>query len=64
MSDVESLKNENNALKCELSELREETEKRCIQCEQICKENHDLQSKIRFLEGQIEAYQYCLNCRR
>lgn len=26
--------------------------------------NADLRSRVRFLEGQVEAYQYCLNCRR
>ena len=25
---------------------------------------HDLQVRINFLEGQIEAYQYCMNCRK
>ena len=25
---------------------------------------HDLRVRINFLEGQIEAYQYCMNCRK
>ncbi len=65
MTDIEkSLQDENNALKCEFSRLKDETEKRCLQFEQAQKEINELQNKIRFLEGQIEAYQYCLNCRR
>ena len=26
--------------------------------------NNELHGKIRFLEGQVDAYQYCMNCRR
>lgn len=29
-----------------------------------CEEMDNANGKIRFLEGQIEAYQYCMNCRR
>ncbi len=31
---------------------------------QLEKENEELQGRIKFLEGQIDAYQYCMNCRR
>lgn len=26
--------------------------------------NSELRGRVRFLEGQVEAYQYCMNCRR
>lgn len=58
------LKQENDCLKSELQEIRCVLDKRTKEYELQCKEISDLQSKIRFLEGQIEAYQYCLNCRR
>ncbi len=35
-----------------------------LQCDKLRKEKSDLDRKIGFLEGQIEAYQYCMNCRR
>lgn len=59
-----SLKQENDCLKSELQEIRCVLDKRTKEYELQCKEITNLQSKIRFLEGEIEAYQYCLNCRR
>ncbi len=44
--------------------LTDEKSKIGIQYEQLLKEKSDLDRKIGFLEGQIEAYQYCMNCRR
>ena len=35
-----------------------------LQCDMLLKEKSDLDRKIGFLEGQIEAYQYCMNCRQ
>lgn len=29
---------------------------------QLEKENEELQGRIKFLEGQIDAYQYCTDC--
>ena len=26
--------------------------------------NAELRGRVKFLEGQVDAYQYCLNCRR
>lgn len=42
----------------------EDNSKLELQCEKLRKEKSDLDRKIGFLEGQIEAYQYCINCRR
>lgn len=61
---IESLKAENCCLKKELQEMKCRLEKRNIECESKCNENQELQFKIKFLEGQIEAYQYTMNCRR
>lgn len=44
--------------------LEERNNKLGLQYEQLLKEKSDLERKIGFLEGQIEAYQYCMNCRR
>lgn len=55
----------------ELAELKhaydraiEDNSKLELQCDKLRKEKSDLDRKIGFLEGQIEAYQYCMNCRR
>ena len=55
----------------ELAELKhayeraiEDNSKLELQCDKLRKEKPDLDRKIGFLEGQIEAYQYCMNCRR
>ena len=42
----------------------EDNSKLELQCENMRKEKYDLDRKIAFLEGQIEAYQYCVNSRR
>ena len=44
--------------------LAEENQKIGTQYQKLLKEKSDLDRKIGFLEGQIEAYQYCMNCRR
>lgn len=44
--------------------LTDEKSKIGIQYEKLLKEKSDLDRKVGFLEGQIEAYQYCMNCRR
>lgn len=52
---------------CLTARLRDAEDATC-KMEQINKtlngEISDLKFKVKFLEGQIEAYQYCLNCRR
>ena len=65
MNDIEkSLQNENNKLKAELFNLREELNKFRMDWEKVNRTNQDFTNRIKFLEGQIEAYQYCMNCRR
>ena len=44
--------------------LQDEKSKIGLMYEQLLKEKSDLDRKIVFLEGQIEAYQYCMNVRR
>lgn len=61
---IDSLKQENCYLKSELQEMKCTLDKRSAECELKCKEIQELQFKIKFLEGQIEAYQYAMNCRR
>ena len=44
--------------------LTDENSKIGLMYEQLLKEKSDLERKVGFLEGQIEAYQYCVNARR
>ena len=44
--------------------LADQNQKLGTQYQKLLKEKSDLDRKIGFLEGQIEAYQYCMNCRR
>lgn len=61
---TDSLKRENDCLKTELQEIKYVLDKRSKEYELQHKENQELQYKIKFLEGQIEAYQYAMNCKR
>lgn len=57
------LQNRLNVLKCEFESLREELKSANVEKEIL---NNNLKSaylKIEFLKGQIEAYQYIVNCR-
>lgn len=58
------LRNHIEYLKQRLTEAKDVLNKRNKEFEIKRKENDELQMKIKFLEGQIEAYQYCMNCRR
>lgn len=51
-------------LKHEIYRIKEEKDKLVKQVEDLDMKNGELRGKIKFLEGQIEAYQYCMNCRR
>lgn len=44
--------------------LTDENSKIGLMYEQLLKEKSDLERKVGLLEGQIEAYQYCINVRR
>ena len=61
---MDELKQRVTCLEAQLREAEDVLNKRNKEFELKCKENQDFQGKIRFLEGKIEAYQYCLNCRR
>ncbi len=47
-----------------LRRKKDENSKLMEQNEDLKKQRIELRGKIKFLEGQIEAYQYCMNCRR
>lgn len=64
MDELDALKCENKELHFQLDRLRGEFSKREIELEQSCKIIIERDAQIKFLEGQIEAYQYCMNCRR
>ena len=56
---------------CEIADLKralaaanDERSKIGVQYEQTLATVDELRGKIEFLKGQIEAYQYCMNCRR
>ena len=51
-------------LKHRLEQVIDERSKTGIEFEQALIQNDELKAKIEFLKGQIEAYQYCMNCRR
>lgn len=64
MDELNALKCENQELRCQADILKDEL----CKCEKELKQKHEIITdqiaKIKFLEGQIEAYQYCMNCRR
>lgn len=47
-----------------LEEVIKEIQSENIRIKQSLDEIDALKSKIEFYKGQIEAYQYCMNCRR
>lgn len=51
-------------IKSHLSNVLDERTKIGVELEQALMLIDDLKGKIEFLKGQIEAYQYCMNCRR
>lgn len=58
-------------LKCELDDARTaykvaraENKELSLKLEKCQHENHELLGKVEWYKGQIEAYQYCMNCRR
>lgn len=64
MDELCELKQHITYLKTQLSEEEDLLNKRNKEFESQCQEIQDLKDKIKFLEGQVDAYQYCLNCRR
>ena len=63
-SAIDRLQAKNEELKHYCERLKDENSKLGLQYEQLLKDKSDLDRKLGFLEGQIEAYQYCMNCRR
>ncbi len=51
-------------LRAEKDELKHAYEKKAIELEQAEKVIDELKDKIKFMQGQIDAYRDCLNCRR
>ena len=51
-------------LKKHISMISDERSKFGLEFEQALKQIDELKAKIEFLKGQVEAYQYCMNCRR
>lgn len=51
-------------LRCQIVELKEELDKRICEVERSREVIAELTKKNQFLKGSIEAYQYCMNCRR
>ena len=64
MDENYELKTRIRCLESQLHETEDILNKRNKEFELKCKENQELHDKIKFLEGQVDAYQYCLNCRR
>ncbi|MBS5433093.1 MAG: hypothetical protein KHY12_04930 [Firmicutes bacterium] len=60
----EKLMSQIEDLECSLTAKTEEMYKLTQKAEKLDAQNAELRGKIKFLEGQIEAYQYCMNCRR
>lgn len=58
---LEKLKEENIELKCALECERETVKKLSHKIEKKTESSRALREKIKFLEGQIDAYRYCLN---
>lgn len=61
---AESLKRECECLRAYAKESEDVASKVRLEYEAAQKKIEELNGKIKFLEGQIEAYQYCVNCRR
>lgn len=64
MDELDALKCENKELHLQLDKFSDVLNKCKIELDQTCKTVVERDAKIKFLEGQIEAYQYCMNCRR
>ena len=59
-----ALRNENEYLRIHIQEAEDIANKSRKELEMAKKKIDELEQKIKFLEGQIDAYQYCINCKR
>ena len=64
MAKLEPLEYENKELRSQVDKLNDELTRHIYDLEQSRKTIFERDAQIKFLEGQIEAYQYCMNCRR
>lgn len=62
--ECESMRAECVELKHRVSVLTDEKSKLGIMYEQLLKEKSDMDRQIGRLEGQIEAFKFCMECRR
>ena len=63
-STVDSLQAENAELKHHCDRLMDENSKLGLMYEKLLKEKSDLDRKLGFLEGQVEAYRFIWGCRK
>lgn len=61
---IKELKQELNDVRCGMKEADNTAHEARKQYELAKEKIAELERKIKFLEGQIEAYQYCMNCKR
>lgn len=61
---IKELKQELNDVRCSMKEADNTAHEARKQYELAKEKIAELERKIKFLEGQIEAYQYCMNCKR
>lgn len=61
---LEDLRQKNREIECHNKMLIDDNRKRGIQYEELLKEKSELERKIGFLEGQVDAYRYALKCMR
>lgn len=61
---MEELRRKSMEIECHNKMLIDENRKRGIKCEDLLKEKSELERKIGFLEGQVDAYRYALKCMR
>ena len=64
MGGMDSMQAEIDCLRREVGEMEKKLKLKEAELRTKCEELDNANGKIRFLEGQIEAYQYCMNCRR
>lgn len=63
MGEYEKMRQEIIELTSEVKQLRNELDAAQAKCRKQDDRIFELRGRMRFLEGQIEAYQYCMNCR-
>lgn len=62
--ELDSLVHQRDCMEKELHAVHEKNKELVGVIEEGEAVNDELRGRIKFLEGQVEAYRYCLNCRR